>query len=168
MDKSLIDKYIEEIRAMQAAAKPVQNEAAPEPQISENSNDMDGNGGLIVMVTTVRGLYPVASAKVTVFTGNAKNMNLVAEEYTNESGKTPLIKLPSVSSDLSEAPNPKERPFAYYNIKTTADGYIDTINYNVAVFDGITSVQNVSLYPIASRPDDSGPIVIDEYENYEL
>lgn len=169
MDKSLIDKYIAEMRAMQAAAAPApQKQTAPTPKLQENSESMSGEGGLIVNLTAVRGLYPVALGKVTVFTGNAQNMQVVAEAYTNDSGKTPVIKLPTVSADLSEAPGPSERPFAYYNIKSVADGYIDTVNYNVAVFDGVISVQNVSLYPIASRPEGSGEIVIDEYENYEL
>ena len=169
MDKALIDKYIEELKAMQAAAMPMQkSQPQPPPVVGENSEDMKGSGGLIVMVTAVRGLYPIALAKVTVFTGSGKGAKVVAEAYTGDSGKTPLIKLPSVSSSLSESPNPSERPFAYYNIKTSADGYIDTVNYNVAVFDGVTSVQNVSLYPIASRPSDNGPIIIDEAQNYEL
>ena len=169
MDKSLIDKYIEELRTMHSMISSKDKKAAePVPLETENQEDMTGDGGLVVMVTAVRGLYPVASAKVTVFTGNVKNMNIIAEAYTNDSGKTPLIKLPSVASTESEAPSSNKRPFAYYNIKTTADGYIDTVNYNLAVFDGVTSVQNISLYPLASRPKDSGPIVIDEFENYEL
>lgn len=166
MDRALIDKYIEEMRAMQAAALPEKKPTAS-PQESENSKDMSGEGGLAVFLTAVRGLYPVENGKVVIFTGSEQNMEIIAEEYTNESGKTPVIRLPAVSSVFSEAPNPTERPFAYYNIKSSADGYIDTLNYNVAVFDNVTSVQTVPLYPIASRPDNS-PIIIDEFDNYEL
>lgn len=175
MDKSLFDKYIKELREMQAAAMPTKEiaiapsvQTAAPPQSSENSDDMTGSGGIIVFATAVRGLYPIENARVTVFTGEGDNIKILAESLTDKSGKTPLMKLSAPSSDFTEAPDPSERPYAYYNIRTVADGYVETLNYNVAVFDDITSVQSVSLYPIASRPDNSGPIIIDEFENYEL
>lgn len=168
MDKSLIDKYIAEMRAMQAVSMPSPIPQSDPPVETENAEVMSGEGGLIVNLTAVRGLYPVSGGRVSVFTGRGQGAKAVAEAYTDDSGKTPVLKLPTVSAAESETPNDKGRPFAYYNIKTAADGYIPTIYYNVAVFDGVVSVQNISLYPVASRPEGNKPIVIDEYESYEL
>ena len=170
MDNSIFDKYIKELKEMQKRAMPVvaQPTEAVEPSLEQNSETMDGGGGLVVITTAGRGLYPIANAKVTVFSGSADNMTVVAESLTDESGKTPIIKLSAPSSEFTEAPSPSERPYAYYNIRTVADGYTETFNYNVAVFDNVVSIQNVSLYPVASRPDGNKPIVIDEFDNYEL
>ena len=177
MDKSVFEKYIKEMKEMSAKSMPVTEKeevkaaAVQAPSTinsAENSENMTGSGSLIVTATAVRGLYPVSNAKVIVFTGTADDMNVIAETFTDISGKTPPIVLPAPSSVYTDAPNPAEHPYAYYNIKTSADGYIPTDNYNVAVFDKITSVQNISLYPIISTPDGNRPIVIDEFENYEL
>ena len=170
MDNSIFDKYIKELKEMQKMAMPVvaQPIQTVQPSSQQNSETMDGGGGLIVITTAGRGLYPIANAKVTVFSGNADNMTVVAESLTDESGRTPIMKLSAPSSEFTEAPSPSERPYAYYNIRTVADGYTETFNYNVAVFDKVTSIQNVSLYPVASRPDGNKPIIIDEFDNYEL
>lgn len=176
MDKAMFEKYIQEMMKMKAQAMPVTEKEQPkavkvnaEPlHQTKNDENMSGIGGLIVNATAIRGLYPVENAKVTVFTGTKENMNVIAEAVTDISGKTPLIKLGAPSSVYTEAPDPSERPYAYYNIETSADGYITTDNYNVAVFDKVTSLQNVSLYPLISAPEGNRPIVIDEFDNYEL
>ncbi len=172
MDKSVFDKYIAEMRALQALAMPSNTEETDtivlEPLGEENATDMAGSGNLVVIVTAVRGLYPVKGAKVTVFTGSGQDEEKITETFTNESGKTAPIPLPAPSSDFAEVPNPEERPFSYYNIRTEADGYIESINYNVAIFDKVTSLQNISLYPVASAPEGTKPIIINEASNYEL
>lgn len=170
MDKSMFDKYIKEMRAMKASAMPQPEvpESTPQVNLDTNSENMSGMGRLLVNVTSLRGLYPVAGADVTVFTGDLADMNKIAQLTTDQSGKTREIELPAPSSDFTEQPDPSERPYALYNIRTVADGFVETINYNVAVFDAVTSLQNVSLFPVTSSPEGNRPIVIDEFENYEL
>lgn len=163
MDKSMFDKYISEMLNMQAAATPTVN-IIP----TENSENMSGSGKLIVNVTSVRGLYPVVGAHITVLTGDEANPKAIAEGNTDKSGKSPVFVLPAPDENLSEAPNPPERPYAYYNIKTTADGFTENINYNVQIFDNVTSLQNVNLIPLAVSPLPNTPIIIDEYGDYPL
>lgn len=167
MDKSLFEKYINEMRAMKASAMP--EPARPMAAVYyENAKDMTGSGELKIRATSVRGLYPVEGAKVTVFTGNADNMTVVAEGNTDISGASPDFTLPAPAASLAESPDPVSRPYALYNILTEADGFTKTYNYNVAVFDGVTSLQTVELIPLATDPDKNQPIVIDEYEEYTL
>lgn len=174
MDKSIFEKYIQEMRAMQAVATPARvPETPPTPPATHvesqpNSTDMSGMGKLIVNVTSVRGLYPVEGARVTVFTGDADNMERVAEVTTDRSGKTPEIELPAPSIRFSESPDPSERPYAYYNIRTVADGFVDNINYNAAVFDSITSLLSVNLQPLTTGVGGNRPIVMDGFDNYTL
>lgn len=167
MDKTLFEKYINEMRAMKASAMPEPARPAAVFYYG-NDEDMTGSGTLKVRATSVRGLYPVEGARVTVFTGNADNMTVVAEGNTDISGASPEFTLPAPAAILSESPDPKSRPYALYNLLTEADGFTKTYNYNVAVFDGVTSLQAVELIPLSAEPDKNRPIVIDEYEEYTL
>lgn len=171
MDKTVFEKYIKEMREMKAAAKPVVSYQKPQKEATvspPNSKDMAGIGGLMVNVTSARGLYPVSGASVTVFTGDGDNRKIIAEVITDASGKTPLIPLPAPSVRFSESPDPAERPYAYYNIYTVADGFVENYNYNAAVFDKTTSIQNVNLEPLTTSVEGNRPIIIDGFENYNL
>lgn len=171
MDKTLFERYIAEMRAMQTAAtvappptkKPVQR-----PIEAENPTDMEGVGRLVVIATSVRGIYPVENARVTVFSGEGNDQKIISELSTDQSGKTQPFLLATPKKEYAEAPEPAVRPFALYNVKTEADGFVTTENYNVAVFDGVTSLQNVELVPISSKVGENEPIIIDEFENYPL
>lgn len=169
MDKSVFERYIQEMRALKASALPVAAESSrPTVHSEPNSDDMQGMGRLIVIVTSVRGIYPVENARVSVFTGDGENAKTIGEYTTDSSGRTPLIELPAPSSVYTESPDPAQRPYAYYNIRTVADGFVDALNYNVVVFDKTTSLQNVNLQPITTGVGGNQPIVINEYENYTL
>lgn len=172
MDKSVFESYIEEMRRMKAAATPsaeervIKKQKPPTPQ--SNNPDMAGTGYLVVNVTSVRGLFPVEGAEVTVFTGEGENLKVLATAQTDRSGKTPAFPLPAPSAAFSESPDPAERPYAFYSIKTTEDGFREQINANISVFDGVTSLQAVTLEPLSLSPEQNGDIVIDEFESYGL
>ncbi len=170
MDKAEFDKYIEEMRRMRAAAtiKAVAAEPPVKKTSHPNAPDMTGEGRLIVNVTSVRGIYPVSGATVRVFAGDEENMEVFFEGITDQSGKTTLIPLPAPAGEYAGTPDPSERPYAFYNIKTSADGFSDNYNYNVSVFDGVTSLQNVGMTPISTEVPRNRPIIIDEYESYNL
>ncbi len=169
MDKTLFDKYVKEMKEMRDLAikrnpsLAVQSENVVMPA---DVPDMSGEGRLIVDVTTIRGLYPVKNALVTVFKGSADNMEVIARFNTDQSGKTPVFTLPAPPAVLTESPENTVRPYAFYNILTEADGFINNINYNATVFDGVTSLQRVNMVPRNS--ENNQPIVNDEYEEYTL
>ena len=168
MDKAQFEKYIEEMREMQKKADIKPTLQKVKTTLHNNSPDMTGEGKLIVNVTSVRGLYPVRGAKVTVFTGEEEEKVVLFEGTTDQSGKTSAIPLPAPAGEYAETPDPAERPYAFYNIMTIADGFYDNLNYNVAVFDDVTSLQNVGLTPIANETPQNRPIIIDEYDGYNL
>lgn len=167
MDKSVFDKYIEEMKKMSAKAKPLQEKPAREA-VASPAEELSGEGFLLINVTSVRALYPVKGAKVTVFRGNINDMEKLAEAYTDESGKTEPFPLPAPPIALAQQSESQIPPFATYNILTEADGFIPTVNYSAPVFDKVTSIQNVNLIPrtAMNAPDDM--IEIDEYDSYNL
>ena len=186
MDKSLFKKYIEEMKEMKARSRfandvfavPVQAEredAAELTQIddglTENTteqsiNQMEGKGYLLVDVTSVRELYPVPNAKITVFKGEEDNRTVFAEGVTDISGKAGPFELVAPSIKYFESPNSAVLPFAYYNILTSADGFIDTIHLGVQIFDKVTSIQKVNLLP-ASNGGEDATIITNENQTRE-
>ncbi len=170
MDKKDFQKYIDEMKKMsKRAAVPAVAEAVSEPipTPKRELSDMSGKGYVIVNVTAISELYPVKGARVTVFKGSIDNMEKIAEELTDQSGKTVPILLPTPPLSLALSEAATLPVYAEYNIITEADGFLPTINYNAAVFDGVTSIQNVNLIPKTSFNENASN-VFDEENDYDL
>lgn len=129
----------------------------------------DGTGGMQINVTTLRGLYPVKNALVTIFTGNGDNMTVIETDITDESGKSGVfnLKTPPVA-ESQQAENGGLIPYANYNISVRSDGYVEQIAMNVPVFSGVISVQGIDLIPISAAGGHTNPQVIQEGNNYDL
>lgn len=180
MDKALFEKYINEMKDMKKrsrfpndvftvptkaegkdTATLTQVDLLTESTSKQNTNPPEGKGYLLVDVTSVRELYPVANAKITVFTGEEDNRTVFAEGVTDISGKAGPFALVAPGIEYSETPNSAVLPFAYYNILTSADGFVSTIHLKVQIFDKVTSIQKVNLLPI-SNGGENATIIIDE------
>ena len=182
MDKSLFKKYIDEMKDMQKrsrlpreidvvsggaeredATELVPNYSEPASDYEEQSTaEMTGEGFLLVDVTSVRELYPLQGAKITVFTGDADNRTVFAEGVTDISGKAGPFALSAPAIKYSEEANSEILPFAYYNILTEADGFVDTIHLGVQIFDKVTSIQKVNLLPFLDNGNNS-TVIINEF-----
>ena len=86
MDQSVMDRYIDEMQKMYKIAK------AKDPNYvtAATTPALPGTGYLVMQVTTMRSTYPVQGAKVTVYQGDYADGNIVAQETTDENGKTNL------------------------------------------------------------------------------
>jgi len=145
----------------------------PTPNISPQSEEIsipafdDGIGGLVVNATTLRGLYPVPNALVTVFSGSVSDKKIVESGVTDQSGKSELFKLKTEpKADSLEANG--SVPYTSYNLSVQSDGYVEQIAMNVPVFSGVISVQNVDLLPISAAGGHTSPQIINEQNNYDL
>lgn len=145
----------------------------PTPNISPQSEKIsipafdDGVGGLVVNATTLRGLYPVPNALVTVFSGSVSDKKIVESGVTDQSGKSELFKLKTEpKADSLEANG--SVPYTSYNLSVQSDGYVEQIAMNVPVFSGVISVQNVDLLPISAAGGHTSPQIINEQNNYDL
>ncbi|MBO7217607.1 MAG: hypothetical protein J6V50_02800, partial [Clostridia bacterium] len=84
-----------------------------------------------------------------------------------QSGKTELFALPAPPRSLAEDKENVKPTYATYNILTEADGFLPTLNMAAAVFDGVTSIQNVNLIP-KTPYNEFDQNVFTENNNYDL
>ena len=108
-----------------------------------------GEGFLKFQVTS--GIIPVEGAEIVI----SKNH-----------GKTETVRLPAPNKALSLSPG-NELPYSSYDVRVSKDGYLDSIFYDVPVFEGITSIQSVVLKPDLDAPNVkySEPVYEKSYEN---
>lgn len=158
MDKSLIEKYKNELIKMYNT----QN-----IKLQEGAEEYGENGKLIVNVTTLRQLYPVSNALVTVFSGNYENMTVIDSSQTDQNGKSKIFILPAPNKKLSLEAGALEPVYTSYGILVKADGYADEINLNLPIFTGVTSIQNVDM-TLLSAGNGKNQNINDQAEDYNL
>lgn len=145
------EKYKKELLA---AAKRAIPEAAPK------------NGGLTVIVTTLKGVFPIQNAAVTVFKGSISEGEEIERLYTDKSGKTATFSLPAPPVSLSLVPQSEASPFSLYNVSVHADGYRDRIFLNLPVFGGVNSMQSVNLIALNEEDKNSYPFTSNEIKRF--
>ena len=150
------------LKMYNSANKPTVLPTVTPPQNTESS------GGLIGIVTTIRSLYPVKNAKVTIFTGDYPNMNIIDTDLTDQSGRTKVFTLPTPEKSLSLQEDNTLLPYAVYNMLIEADGYIKNIHLNIPVFSDVTSLQQSNLLLEETAGQDKGPFIFDEAQKYDL
>ena len=106
-------------------------------------------GFLKMQVFTARGAIPVQGAQVTVSRRIGEGDHVFSSALTDRDGLIAPIPLPAPDRSLSEEPESQGEPvpFATYNIRTEYPGHVTVENFNVPIFDGIVSIQPVSMTP---------------------
>lgn len=166
MDKELIEKYKREMLDMYRTARAIPTvtkiDNTPPPATPESY------GQLIGIVTALRGIYPVPNAKVTVFTGNYNDMQIIDTAYTDQSGRTKPFILETPDKQLSLDQNNQTTPYSSYNLEVKAEGYIDNIHMNIPVFSGVTSIQRSQMILLETAGEDKSPRIYDESQRFNL
>ena len=130
------------------------------------------SGYLIVRASTASGAIPVEGVTVIVQGRDEENSNVFLSLITDRDGLTQKITLPTVSRDESLTPSANIKPYSLYNIEVYKDGYYPQHYSGVAIFEGITAVQNARILPLSefepSYPHGRGEQVFDSYENPNL
>lgn len=165
MDKRLTEKYKKELsqireKSSKEAVTTATNTVAP----IENA----GYGFLTAMVTSLRGIYPVKNAEVTVFTGNVGNERVYDTALTDESGKTRPFRLPTPPLSMSLNPDETALPYSRYNMRVKADGYVENVFYNIPVFSGVNSIQRSNMLLLETAGKNKGPMIFDEGQSFDL
>ncbi len=115
--------------------------------LEEFERNNRGSGTIVFRVYTAREALPVENAvcKVTkIFNGDVHTFYTLV---TDESGKTPARPLPAPSKELSQQSENLIQPFSLYDALVTREGYADVELKEIPVFDGVSSVQQVSMIP---------------------
>ena len=182
MDKNMIERYRREMldtyrtRPVSTAVPTVNTQPMPPPDnpqvqtepIKTENNTNPSLGSLIAIVTSIRSLYPVKGAKVTVFTGTPDNKTVIATDTTDESGRTGVFLLPTPAKQLSLQSGSTILPYAEYNMLVEAEGYLDTIHLNIPVFSGVTSLQQSNLLLLETSGTDKSPQIFNEEQQFGL
>ncbi|MBQ3490524.1 MAG: hypothetical protein IJA86_08035 [Clostridia bacterium] len=122
-------------------------------------NDQN-RGKLVVRVSAASGAVPIPNATVIVRSSEQDApVRVIGVLTTDESGLTvPLfIATPPLSESLS--PGGKQ-PFSEISAEISAEGYLTSVNINIPIYPGITSIQPVNLIPlpdsgIGTQPSES-------------
>ncbi len=109
-----------------------------------------GTGYITVNVRTAGGALPVEDAIITIKTISGIDSTVIAIMRTDSAGTSDVIALPAPSKENSQSPNNDGNVSTLYSIDTEKSGFYSVVNFNVPVFDGITSIQQVLLVPIAT------------------
>lgn len=123
-----------------------------------------GVGYLIVRVTTALGSIPLEGISVTVRNynpeGEAGKGSVITTLVTDRSGNTKRFPLSAPPKEMSQHPG-DSKPFASYSVDINTDGYYEQYYTNVPIFDGVTSLQQADLVPLAEngRTDSQTPDV---------
>lgn len=106
-------------------------------------------GFIKLQVSTARSAIPISGAKVTISRMIGSSPHVFATAVTDMDGLVAPIPLPAPDRSLSEQPENQGEPvpFATYDIRTEYPRHVPVENISVPVFDGIVSIQPVSLIP---------------------
>jgi len=167
--KELIKMYRETLAATDTIVSEAgADQSAAQPQSSQVEFG-DESGGIQVNVTTLRQLFPVKGATVTVFRGEGGQKEILQTDITDESGKSRVFKLETpAKGDSQQAENNGILPYASYNVSVRSDGYVEQIAMNVPVFSGVVSVQGIDLVPVAAAGGNTNPQIIEGGNDYNL
>lgn len=105
-----------------------------------------GTGFIKVAVSTAQQAVPLPGCKVAISSGETQ-IDFYAEYETDLSGNTPVVSVPAPSRDLSQSPGGNVRPYYRYNIDVEFPCYDEVNVTEVPVFEGILSIQPVSMVP---------------------
>lgn len=121
-------------------------------EITDNS----GIGRLIVQASTASGALPIVNAKVTVEETDGRVIEVL---MTDNSGRTRAVELSAPDAEYSQTPGDVV-PYKAYNVRVEKQGFYTEELRNVAVFDGINSIQPVALEPLGENSTEDDKINI--------
>ena len=123
-----------------------------------------GKGYITVNVRTAGGALPVSGAVVTIsdMAGNA-----VAVIVSDISGSTEVVELPAPSKENSLTPNGGEVS-SFYNVDADSQGFYHAVITGIPIFDGIPSIQQILMIPIAKGDNPLQPNDLTRFNVSEL
>ena len=132
-----------------------------------NDSNRNGEGTLIVQVSTADRALPIADASVIVSKTDEEGETLVKIMRTDKSGRIEKLLLPAPPASNSQSPGKGDR-YSQYNIRTDYPGYYATENLGVPIFEGQTSIQPIELIPLPEGVENGKTVTVIETEPGKL
>lgn len=133
--------------------------------LSQTDIDMNylKNGFLQIHTTVVGMALPLSGARCVISKLIDGKKRIYHNVLTDENGRTEELSLPAPDKCMTGAPaNDGPLPYGLYNLEVMKDGFKRICNFNIPIFDGILSVQDVNMIPLADSDDASEEIILDE------
>lgn len=112
-----------------------------------NNNNLSG----FLQVTVLGGeISPIKNALVNVYSGQEGGGNIIASEYTDNSGTTNPIPLPAYDVDYN-LPSAESKAVKREIIEVTAKGYYKAVRQNIPIFPGIVTREYIYLIPLSVK-----------------
>lgn len=124
---------------------------SPDAQYELYKKNHTALGKLLVKTYTARRTFPVKGAVVEVAKVFPTGKYIISKTFTNESGMTDILLLPTARKPLSLEPGDTE-PYGTYTITVFHPNFVTTRIIDVPVFDETMSVQTIDLVPPSASP----------------
>lgn len=105
-------------------------------------------GRILVYVFGARASVPIKDAEVFIYD---ENKNKIFSLVTNEDGLTEKVLVPTPNKDLSLDEQNIERPYALYNVRVEAPGYIPKNIVGIQVFDEQEAIVPIVMLPVPAK-----------------
>ncbi len=125
----------------------------PEPEygsLEEFRQKNTGKGTIQFKVYTAREAMPIAEARCVISKKINNNTYELRTLITDSSGQTAPETLPAPPRELSQSFENNVQPFSLYDATIIKSGFAEVILRDIPVFDGVQSIQNVSMIPAPS------------------
>lgn len=123
-------------------------------------------GFLQINAVSENNQIPIRNAKIQI--ANTGNPNQTLEEVeTDANGQTPNIELAAPPLEFSLSPSDNQ-PYSEYNLKISANDYLDTIITGVQILSGENGIQSIQMTPAATSTQTYDPTVIGGHTLWEF
>ncbi len=110
-------------------------------------SEQNGKGYLRIWTTTAGSALPVTGTAIRIEDEAGKLLHVLR---TGESGLTPTVTLAAPPASDSLKPDAGGKPYAAYYLTIDMSGYQPVRSLAVPIFDGINSLQPVTLLPLTA------------------
>lgn len=152
---------------VQEQIMPADNGIEPHMEDDAQAKEPEDIGYLQVQVYSARGAIPIPDAHITISRDDNGENTVMAITFSDRSGYSPVISLPTLSRDLSLRPGTPE-PFIAYNVRVDVPGFFTVTNLHVPIYGGITSVQPAEMIALPENYEGDGQLVFPENGPTEL
>lgn len=127
-------------------------------------DDID-KGYLEINAVSEDNARPIRDAKITIASTGTPNQP-IEEITTDSSGKSERLTLDAPPLEYSMSPSDNQ-PYSEYNLKISAEGYLDFIISGIQILPGELALQNISMIPAFTNQNNYNPAIIGGHTLWE-
>lgn len=102
---------------------------------------------------------PIENAKVSISYSAEGNNNVIEELVTDNTGRTPIIELPTPPIDYSLDPT-ASKPYSDYNCNVAAQGFEPIVVNGSEVLPSVRSIQTVNMNPLPTAGEGTAELIV--------